>query len=609
MKPFQHITKGICLLLWSLAMLGIPLTTHAQNLNGIKIQVASEALTYLKFNADIKRFEFGDHDDYTAQVVENDQLRIKTLNNKPTPTNLVVTEGNRTHMFIIQVMSKIDINNFKAYYDYSDLKALKKLAATSTAGSGETVAANTEVPETKTDPKAERKAEKERKAREEKELAARKDQDKKDAAARQAAADRAKKDEEDVAKARAEEARELQLKKERDLAAAKEKERLKQEALVAAKQEAEDRKKLNAEKIQRDKEAAAAKQRAQQLEKERQQELAEAAKREAAEEKQRQADEKARLAREAQRSKEIAAAKEKDRQAALAKAEAQRKEEERKQQLVEQARQEKKDKEAAVAKEKQRQREAEEQKAKDAEKERQRQEDIARQKEEALKKDRERQEEKLRQQQVALERENARKEEQLRKAEEARILAEKRAQERADALVTNKYRKTDWYKKYPQINFAEPPVGQLLTGEYFLPKDTLTNSLAAQKAMAEPVRISKLSEKADGVTVKMEGISFSGVNAYIRLRISNDRDKDFLVGKMIMTWWKKGGGSYYLKPCYVTEFPVIYPGKEVVVVFACRGVNASDDDDFAVSVADRLNPNQQIQLPFTGKVYNKEMNR
>lgn len=590
--PYAIQKAGVFLLCCILLM--VPLhKALAQNLNGVKIQVASDALTYLKFNSDIKRFEFGDHDDYTAQVVENDQLRIKTLNNKPTPTNLVVTEGNRTHMFIIQVMTKIDINNFKAYYDYSDLKALRKLVA-STGGA---VASNDNTPEEKPDPKAEKRAEKERKEKEQKE-----------ASAKQAAADKAKKDEAELAKAKAAEEEQKRLKKEHDLAAAKENERLKQEALAAAKQDEEERKRLKAEKAQRDKEATAAKQREQQLEKERQQEIAAAKKRDEAAEKQRLADEKARQAKEAQRTKEIAAAKEKDRQAAIAKADAQRKEEERKQQLLEQARKDQQAKDAAIAKEKERQREAERQKAAAAEKERQQQEEMARKKEEALEKQRQQQEEKQRQQQIAQAKEQARREEQLKKAEDARIAAEQQAKERADALTTNPYWKTEWHKKYPDINFGEPPVGQMLTGEYFLPKDTAINSAAARTAMEEPARL-KLTEKMDNVSVKLESITFSGVNAFIRLRISNDRDKDFLVGKLMMTWWKKDGPSYYLKPCYVSNFPVIYPGKEATIIFACRGVNASDADDFAVTVADRLNPSKEIQVPFTGKVYNKEMNR
>ena len=612
MKPFILSQNRIRRLFLCLSFIALVTAVHAQNLNGVKIQVAADALTYLQFNSDIKRFEFGgDREDYTGQVVENNQLRIKTLNNNPTPTNLVVNEGSRTHMFIIQVIKKIDINNFKSYYNYADLKLLKKLAS---SGNTEAIASagGPDVPQEKatqpqaekTDKKSQRQIEKDRKAREE--------QDRKDALAQQ-------KEKEEADRKLAQAEQEKQEAKERDSAAIKEKERLKQEAVARAKEEEAERKRLKAEQALRDKEATAAKAREQQLAKEKQQEEALLAKRAADEKKQQEKAEQARKAREAQRDKDIAAAKEKDRQAAIAKADAQRRKEAEEAQQAEQARQAQLNKEKAAAQEKERQREAEHQRAIAAEKERQKQEEIARKREEALEKERIRREEAIQQQQLAQERERQRQEEAARKAaiakEEARVRQEqreadekRRREERADALIKNPYWKSEWRKKYPQVNFAEPPVGQQIAGEYYLPKDTMYNSNVAALVLNEATRLNKLAAEEDGVQLKLERITFNGVNAYLRLRIINESKKDFLVGKMQLTWWKKEGGGYYLNPAYVTNFPVVAPGSEATIVFACHGVNATDKDEFSFSMAERLS-GTELKIPFNGAVYNKEMNR
>ena len=68
----------------------------AQNLNGEKIQVAADALTVLRFNSEIKRYELGNRDGYTCQVRGNDNsIVIKTIADEPASTNLVVTEGKK----------------------------------------------------------------------------------------------------------------------------------------------------------------------------------------------------------------------------------------------------------------------------------------------------------------------------------------------------------------------------------------------------------------------------------------------------------------------------------------------------------------------------------
>src|SRR5689334_19242055 len=93
------------------------LPSIAQNLNGEKIKVSPESITALKFNATIMDYQWSDPSGYTCIARNNDNtLLIKTLKDDPAPTNLIVSEGKRTHYFIIDFVAKIDINNTKLYY-------------------------------------------------------------------------------------------------------------------------------------------------------------------------------------------------------------------------------------------------------------------------------------------------------------------------------------------------------------------------------------------------------------------------------------------------------------------------------------------------------------
>ncbi len=299
----------------------------AQNINGEKIHVAADALTVLKFDSEVKRYEFGERKGYTCQVRDADNsLVIKTTEENPGATNLIVTEGKRTHYFIISFLPKIDINNTKLYYDYSDLKALKKLVQ-STEGQPMAMAPKTEEKEEITETKTKKEKKKEEKARQEEEERIRKEEElaiARSKAEKQKEAERLKKlEEEEQQKKLAKQAEEDRIaaeKKDQEYAAnlkreqqqkeklAKEEERLrlekeKQAQLAFATEEA--RKKKEAEeqerikRIQDEKEAALAKQKEEA--------------RIAAENKKKLAEEKERKRVEAEREKQLVILKEKQR--------------------------------------------------------------------------------------------------------------------------------------------------------------------------------------------------------------------------------------------------------------------------------------------------------
>jgi hypothetical protein len=78
---------------------------------------------------------------------------------------------------------------------------------------------------------------------------------------------------------------------------------------------------------------------------------------------------------------------------------------------------------------------------------------------------------------------------------------------------------------------------------------------------------------------------------------------------MLLKWARKAHPELNLTACYVTDYPVLEPGKETTLVYVARGINAQDEDQLAFTVSNRLAPASIIKLPFTGKLYNAEMNR
>jgi hypothetical protein len=503
---------------------------QAQNINGEKIQVAAEALTVLKFNSEIKRYEFGERKGYTCLVRDNDNsIVIKTVEDNPGPTNLIVTEGKRSHYFIISFLPKIDINNTKLYYDYSDLKALKKLVQNKES---EPVAFN---PPPKTEDKEEvSKKEKKRLERE--------------------------KQEQEEALRKQEEIAEQQRKadKEREIARLK-KLQEEEDQKKTAKQQEEAR--IAAEKQKQEQEALL----------------------------KRKAAKKEQLAKEEEKLRKE---KEKQEQLALAKEEARKKKEAEEQERIKKIQDEKL---AAAAKQKEEARLAAEQKKLAAEEKERKRIEAEREKQLAIVQEKQRKEDE-RLQKLALQEEAKRK-----KAEEERARL---------AAIENKteYTQAELWKKYPNIVFGDPPEGQHMAGEYYVPADTLENFRVSRELITMPPWMDLHSDTVSDVSVTLQSMVFSGVNCYMRFLVRNQSKKDFLVGRMNLNWAKGDQASHDLFPCYVTGYPVVLPGKYFTMVYVSRAVNAEESDTFTFSLKDRFKK-IALEVPITGAMYNLEMSR
>ncbi len=298
-------------------IVGLTGSLSAQNINGEKIEVSREALTVLRFNSEIKRYELGDRKSYTCQVRDYDNsIVIKTISDDPAEsTNLLVTEGKRTHYFIVTFLPRIDINKVKLFYDYSDLKALRRFVSSS----NELLAKEMKAAE-KEDSKEVRRKEKEleRELEEERKKKAELESQRKLAQEREAEKERLQKEQETV-------------KKEEQKRILEEKRKEEEERLTKMEQERQEKLKREQERIEKEKERqlqlALAKEqerkkkaleeelRIQKINDEQQIRLAQQreAARIAAEKKKREAEEQERKRAEAENEKKLAALREKER--------------------------------------------------------------------------------------------------------------------------------------------------------------------------------------------------------------------------------------------------------------------------------------------------------
>ncbi len=168
------------------------------------------------------------------------------------------------------------------------------------------------------------------------------------------------------------------------------------------------------------------------------------------------------------------------------------------------------------------------------------------------------------------------------------------------------YSRQDLFSKYPHVNFHEPPPGQgFNVTEYY---DTTENYRVSQMVMAEKPRMS-ITDKVDEIYLTCEGISFSGTNAFFKLKLSNNSKEDFLVGQMVLTWQKKDGSESKLYPGYVSSFPLLLPGREISIIYVAKSLPfLSDRDKLAFNLKDR-EKKIKLTLEIPADQYNGESSR
>ncbi len=550
------------------------ISVQAQDIKGETITVLKGGITVIRFNADVVNFRLGNKEDYNINVEEGTSIRLwaKSGVTDPKTTNLIVTEGKRNHLFTIQYKEKGDFNS--TYYDFSNLKELKKHILATSSANHETV------------------KEIEKKEPEERPLA-----------------------------------ESVVISKEKDTKIEKKELEEKQKQLAKEKQErATLDKSLAEEKAKQD---ALDKQ----LANEKQVELAriEKGKKDAAEKNQKALTEKKakeegdRIAAEAkiqdELDKKIAAEKKLKEERALQLAKEKKAREEKEKKLL-QSKAEKEENDRAVA---QAQKEQAELNTKLAIEKKQREVLEKKLAEERAKRDanekaltletqkREQREADLAKETLAREAKETKLAQERKKREDAdkKIADEKKKREEQERIAQEEREKyvpppaeVDIRKKFPAIDFKEPPAGQFFDGKFFA--DTTAYYKASQTYLVqkEDSKFKNAGTEMDSVRIQLCNINFSGSAAYIRFKIENKTNHYFILGAtMLKILEAESGKKYQLNPYYISSFPIIDANTSAYVIYVMKPEQNISPDSFVMMSIRERQSNKKFELNFPGNFY------
>ncbi len=621
------------------------LQAFSQSLNGQKIMVGADAPAFVVFNDDIVNAEFNtaDGSKFYALKSRSDKSMSITFqqDSKDAPNNvgLTIQEGKRSHYLIISFNKNYDINKDPSlWYDFANLKELKKIADRQKASNKEELA------------KLEQEQELERQQQvkdREKEATASKKQQEADAAKRKKEIeDAGKKDiaqqaenEKKLAKAKEEEKKKDEERKKAEAAAkAQDDERKKIEALL--KQEEESNKlatEKNKKQLEEERKKAEAAAKARDEEEKRI--LAAAAKKKEEEDKARQAallkqqEEDKKLAEAAAKKKDkedkelaaqLAKMQEDERKKAEAAAKKKREEEDKKEAALAQARidaakkkeeedRKKKEQEEAVAKAAAKKREEDRLKAEDLENKR-----IAAEKKKAddLVKAEAKRKEEERKLAEAVAKAKAEQERKKKEHEEALARLKQIEEEKEKAKREKAYSRAGLWERYGSkgINVFDPPRMQMdyWNADCYLMADTIKNYKYAMDLIAKPANLNIASEKVvnGGVSLTLENISFSEANAYFKIKVANKSKEDFLMGATMVYWYNEDGSpKKILKLSYMTYLqmmPIVPPGQEQHIVLVIRNAAIHDNELVNINISERRPEKEKLDIVLEGKTYNKE---
>lgn len=97
-----------------------------QELGGMPVNVAMHAQTFILFPATITEFDISDKENFTCRPRRDNGLIIIPKSSESTNATLVITEGNRTHMVLLNYLANYDPNKHNLFYDLSNIKTLRE---------------------------------------------------------------------------------------------------------------------------------------------------------------------------------------------------------------------------------------------------------------------------------------------------------------------------------------------------------------------------------------------------------------------------------------------------------------------------------------------------
>ncbi|MCH5720973.1 hypothetical protein [Niabella hibiscisoli] len=114
-----------------------------------------------------------------------------------------------------------------------------------------------------------------------------------------------------------------------------------------------------------------------------------------------------------------------------------------------------------------------------------------------------------------------------------------------------------------------------------------------------------------GVKMTLENIAFKDVHTYYKVKVENETNEDFLLGRTYMYWYDKNEkakmiikGSYLT---YISFYPIIRPHTSQYIVFATRSPNVVEDESLVLFVDDRRKEKGGTSIVVPGKYYVSEL--
>ena len=209
-----------------------------------------------------------------------------------------------------------------------------------------------------------------------------------------------------------------------------------------------------------------------------------------------------------------------------------------------------------------------------------------------------------------------------RKEVEKKAAQEKLAQLEADRKkreAERAYSEMGLWQRYGKkgIDVYNIPAGQMamVNADFFIVADTLRNYRIAdsliKSSASNKINIAADKKVNGGVKMTLENIAFKDVHTYYKIKIENETNEDFLLGRTYMYWYDKNEkakmvikGSYLT---YISFYPIIRPHTSQYIVFATRSPNVVEDESLVLFIDERRKEKGSASIVVPGKSYVSEL--
>ena len=161
-------------------------------------------------------------------------------------------------------------------------------------------------------------------------------------------------------------------------------------------------------------------------------------------------------------------------------------------------------------------------------------------------------------------------------------------------------------RAYPGIKFDEYPSNQTLN--MAASKATETRNAADALYYTEVTKALYFGNDDIPINLAVQGISYLGSDAFIKILIQNNSNQNFLTGAMLLTLKRKEGKDIKLHPGFIMPsppyLPLILPGAEKAIVYCFKAYSVLDEDQLKFELHDRQNK-INLEFSFSGKLFNE----